>query len=298
MACENRRVLRRVYQGMWFVVIKPTPPELDLISQRLVSARANAEPLAHFPGDLPTSLDAAYTVQSASIERWPDTIIGWKVGLVPPGYRDALAAERLCGPIFASSVHRVASGASRVVPIFDGGFAAVEAEFVFRLGVTIPPVERDYSDDELAELIADLHVGIEMASSPMADVNRLGPCCVVCDFGNNAGLLVGPAISNWRARTAESLVVSVSVDGEQVGKASAATIEGGLLQAFRFLVTVCARRGITLDEGTFVSCGAVTGIHDVTVDSTSVVTFEDAGDFSLSFKPIAAANGQAVSVKG
>ena len=201
-------------------------------------------------------------------------------------HRDQLDAERLSGPIFRAFTDHIVPGDSKTMSIFRGGFAAVEAEFVFRVARTIEPVEREYSDEELVHLVSGLHVGIEIASSPMADINRLGPCCVVSDFGNNAGLLVGPAIPNWHATDPGALRVKVSVDGEVVGEAASDAIEGGLLQALRFLVTTCARRGFSLVEGFYVSCGAVTGIHDVTPESKATVDFGPFGLFYVDFTPM------------
>ncbi len=54
------------------------------------------------------------------------------------------------------------------------------------------------------QLVSGLHVGIEAAGSPLAAINELGPTVVVSDFGNNAGLLLGPAIPDWRKRPLES----------------------------------------------------------------------------------------------
>ena len=258
--------------------------ELDEISRRLVAARSNAEALQEFPGQLPETLAEAYAVQSASIARWPDEIMGWKVGMVPSGFRPTLQAERLAGPIFKSSIFEAAAGSSNTMPIYSGGFAAVEAEFVLKLATTIQPVEREYSDEELVDLVADLHVAAEIASSPMAFVNELGPCCVVSDFGNNAGLLVGPSIPDWQSLSPGSLQAEVVVDGVTVGTASDNAIEGGLLQPLRFLVGLCAMRGLTLAEGTYISTGAVTGIHDVTVASRSKVDFGSYGAFSVAFE--------------
>ena len=267
-----------------FAAIEEASRELDAISRRLVAARANAEALSAFPGTVPTTLEDAYAVQSASIARWPDIIAGWKVGMVPEPYRTELAAERLAGPIFKTSIFDIEPGSSKSMPIYTGGFAAVEAEFVLRIGRTIEPVEKDYSSDELNELVAALHVGAEIASSPMADVNRLGPCCVVSDFGNNAGLLVGPSVPDWSSLPLDSLTAAVTVDDDDVGTATAGAIEGGPLQALRFLIGLCARRGLVLEEGSFVSCGAVTGIHDVTIQSKATVDFGAFGTFHVDFE--------------
>ena len=275
----------------------PLTASQQSLSQRLVAARLTADPLPDYPGELPTELGSAYAIQSASIQRWPDEIVGWKVGAIPPDSREALGATRLAGPIFGASVFDIEPGGARTMPIFDGGFAAIEAEFVFRLGTTIAPVARDYTDAELRERVAALHVGAEIASSPMADVNKLGPCCVVTDFGNNAGLLVGPEIRNWSAIEPATLLATVSVDGAPVGHASAAVIEGGLLSVLRFLIDLCAMRGLTLPANTFVSCGALTGIHDVTVASRATVDFGVYGAFDVAFSSMPPIDDRAVSAK-
>ena len=272
-------------------------PELDAISERLVSARLDAEALPTFPGNLPKKLESAYAIQQASISRWPDEVAGWKVGMVAPEYRQSLAAERLAGPVFAPSVFHIEPGARITMPIYSGGFAAVEAEFIFVLAETIEPVKRDYSDDDLIKLIAELRVGAEIASSPMAEVNNLGPCSIVSDFGNNAGLIVGPSVPDWSTISSDDLTAKVSVDGERVGSATAGAIKGGLLQALRFLIEVSAIRQIRLAKGAYVSCGAVTGIHDVTTDSEATVDFGPHGAFDVDFSPILPRQAHAVSAK-
>ena len=254
------------------------------ISSHLVEARQQARALAEFPGVLPDNLNDAYAIQSLSIERWPDRVAGWKVGMVPVKYREQLGVDRLAGPIFAGSITESLTAGSRSMAIFDGGFAAVEAEFVLQLGTTVPAEDRTYSDEELASLVSELRVGAEIASSPMAEINNLGPCCVVSDFGNNAGLVLGQRVPDWRSLPAQSLTAAVSVDGVSVGEADASAIEGGLLQALRFLLALSAKRGVSLDEGTYVSCGAVTGIHDVTVGEKATVDFGQFGAFDVDFK--------------
>lgn len=257
------------------------------ISRALVAARSDATPLSEFPGLVPGSMSQAYAIQSESIAKWPDAVAGWKVGMLSARDQERFSAERLSGPIFQSQVHEVSAGSCVTMPIFVGGFAAVEAEFVIRLGSTVKPVSREWSDEDLAALVAGLHIGAEIASSPMAEINNLGPTVIAADFGNNAGLLVGPEIPNWQSAQPEELPARVLVDGLVVGNASAAAIPGGPLGALRFIVALAAVRGIELPAGTLVSTGASTGIHDVETTSLSRVEFGNYGWFEVTFEPMA-----------
>lgn len=259
----------------------------DAISRCLIDARLNAQLLPDFPVQLPETLEQAYAIQSMSIERWPDEIAGWKIAKLSAENQARLKSERLVGPVFKSSVRAIEPGASMVMPVYDGGFAAVEAEIVFRLGVTIPPGDRTWSDQELVDTVAAAYCGVEIASSPMAVVNKRGPTSVVSDLGINAGVVVGPEITDWADRQAGFVTATVRVDGVAVGTNPVDAISGGPLQALRCLISNAAGRGIQLPAGSLASTGAITGVHDVKVSSVARIDFGPLGWFELTFEPIA-----------
>lgn len=256
----------------------------DAISKRLVEARLQAEPLPDFPQRLPESLEQAYAIQSASIERWPDDVVGWKVARLSPAEREKFGAERLVGPVFRSTIRRVGSDGSPVMPVIEGGFAAVEAEYVFELGTSVEPERKRYTDEALADMIVAVYAAAEIASSPMANVNQLGSMAVIPDLGINVGLVIGPAVTDWRSVQAGAVSVTVSVDDVAVGEANPDAITGDPLQALRLLIDVAADRGITLPEGSLVSSGAITGVHDVLPTSTAHVEFAPVGGFDIAFE--------------
>ncbi len=258
------------------------------ISRQLVAARLAATPLKAYPGAVPATLASAYAVQSMSIAAWPDTIVGWKVAKIAPSDQPQFGADRLAGPVFQSLLSRVDASSTVCVPIYKGGFAAVEAEFVVELGADVVPADKPYSDDELASLVAVIYAGAEVASSPMPMVNDLGPTSVVSDFGNNNGVVLGPAITDWRQRLHEAFSTRVYVDDVVVGETAAVTIAELPLQALRFLIGLAANRGFDLPAGTLVSTGATTGVHDVTLSSRARVDFGSSGWFDLTFEAMCA----------
>ena len=233
------------------------------IAGRVLAARRAAAPLADYPGCQPVDLAGAYRIQDHAIAGWGHEVIGWKVGRVLPPLSDTLGTERLAGPIFAATAAH--DGEAAAMPVFSGGFAAGEAEFLLRICAAPPAGKRHFTLDEAADLIDSVHVGIEIASSPLATINALGPLVVISDFGNNNGLLVGPAVPDWRASGFEQWDVTTLIDGRAVGCGKAAAFPDGAIGSARFLFELMAARGIALRAGQWISSGAIGGVHDAHV---------------------------------
>jgi len=245
----------------------------DAVARQFVQARRDGLALHDFPGAIPPTLSDAYRIQDAAIRHWPDRIIGWKVGYIAPELRETAGDERLVGPIFAGQLQLAEPGVSVDFPVFAGGFAAVEAELAFRLGVDAPAGKIQWTPGEAAALVADLHIGIETAGSPLATINELGPRVVVSDFGNNAGMLLGPKIPDWRDARTPLLGCASFIDGHKVGEGSVETLAGGPLIALALALSRCARNGRPLRAGQLVTTGAVTGIHDIVAGQSATVDF-------------------------
>ena len=226
------------------------------IAARFLAARRAADGLANYPGVLPETLTDAYAIQDCAIAEWDRPVAGWKVGRIMPPASDAFGADRLAGPIFLVRE----DGAD--MPAFAKGFAAGEAEFLMRIGAAPEAGKTQFTLDEAASLIDAVHVGIEVASSPLGAINAIGPIAVISDFGNNNGLVIGPAIPDWRSSGFEDWTVATLIDGVEAGTGKAASFPDGAIGAARFLFELMAARGIALTPGQWISTGAVTGVHD------------------------------------
>jgi 2-keto-4-pentenoate hydratase len=244
------------------------------IAERFLSARRSATGLAAYPGDMPTSLSEAYAIQDAAIAKWKRPVIGWKVGRVPPALISRFDTDRLTGPIFSSQLHGAGEGELEM-PIFEHGFAAGEAEFLLRIGRSPDPDKVRFTLEEAADLIDAVHVGIEVASSPLRPINALGPVAVISDFGNNNGLVIGADIPDWRNSGFEEWPVRTLIDGTEVGTGRASGFPDGAIGSARFLLELMARRGIRLQPGQWISSGAVTGVHDARPNQLVEAHFND-----------------------
>jgi 2-keto-4-pentenoate hydratase len=254
------------------------------VARRFVSARLAARALAGFPGALPADMAAGYAIQEAAIGLWPDEIAGWKVGKIPLELQAALGAERVLGPVFRGAVSQ-ATGAPTPVFAIPGGFAAVEAEYIYRMGEDAPAGKTDWTPEAALALVEEQLVGVEFAGSPLASINILGPRVVAADFGNNAGLILGRAIPDWRARADDWPPCEAWVDGKLAGRGAPSSLPGGPPASLAFLMNAVAARGRPLKRGQLVTTGAASGIHDIEAGQTARITFGDLDEIRCIAQP-------------
>jgi 2-keto-4-pentenoate hydratase len=255
------------------------------IARAFVNARREARELPVYPGPAPADLAAAYRIQDEALLLDGRAIAGWKVGRISEPEAARVGINRLAGPIFASALLEMEAAVEPALPAFSGGFIAVEAELMLRLRVprhvTLP-----VDDATTREWVDEVRIGIEIASSPYAGINDDGPCVTVSDFGNNAGLLLGAAVLDWRACNLQDIEVACEISGREVGRATAASMLDGPYGAVRFLLDHLKWRGIEPQTGWWISSGAITGVHVVRVGDRAVARFAGVG--SLSCRIVAA----------
>ena len=253
--------------------------QVQSVAASFVSARREARVLPSFPGIQPTDLAQAYRIQDAAIALDGRAVIGWKVGRINPPLDAELGANRLSGPIFADTVIAADPGRVPEMPVFAGGFAAAEAEILLHVacgwGGTLP---RD--DTETRAIVDEIRLGIEIASSPYPGINTDGPTVTASDFGNNAGLVLGPVLGGWEQTDLCAITVRTEIDGELVGEATAATMLDGPFGAVRFLLANLTDRGFDLSDGLWVSSGAITGVHPVVPGQQVSASFGSHGEVS------------------
>jgi 2-keto-4-pentenoate hydratase len=240
-----------------------TPAAEEVVAAELVAARREGRSLTGFPGVVPASMAEAYRIQELAMSRWQDSLVGWKIGYIPADRRTAGDPDRLIGPIWRQQCHvsdELQSAAE--VGIFASGFAAVEAELVIRLGQDLPAHDGGgWTAQEVADLEQHLLVGVEVASSPIPEINSLGPTVIAADFGNNNGLVLGSVLADWPSGAPVQL--ACYVDGDLVGEGSAENLPGGIHHGLATALSILAGRGQPVRAGMVFATGAITGIHPI-----------------------------------
>ena len=257
------------------------------ISKALIDARRACEPISGFPADLPQSLEQAYAVQLESIANWDADLIGFKVGGVPPKFQKQFPTIWQAGPMFADQQYTVKDGESIYVTVFEGGFAAYEAELVFvlkDLDKLDAPLE---SIEETHKFIKAVHLGAEIASSPNLEVNNLGPGSIISDMGNNAGVVLGPEAPLSILDDFSKLEVVLHIDDVEIGRATPNPGDNGPLGALRFILNHFIRMKGQLDlpENCLISSGAITGVHQSHAGTKGHIKFGDMAEYELKMVP-------------
>jgi 2-keto-4-pentenoate hydratase len=253
---------------------------VDVVAAELVAARRDGRSLTRFPGVVPASMAEAYQIQELAMSRWQDSLAGWKIGYISADRRTAGEPDRLVGPIWRRHCHHHQDQPGPIeVGIFASGFAAVEAELVIRLEQDLPAHEAPWTADEAANLEQQLLVGIEVASSPIPDINALGPTAIAADFGNNNGLVLGSILAGRPGGAPVQL--ACNINGQVVGEGSAESLPGGMHQGLATALNILAGRGQPVRAGMVFATGAITGIHQIGPDQLCRVDVQDGPSVEL-----------------
>jgi len=253
------------------------------ISSRFLAARRAAKSLSSFPGTVPETLEAAYAVQARSIADWGEPVAGYKVGGIPPHWRDQYPSAWIAGPVFSSLVFTIENGERLDIPVFEDGFAAYEPELLMRLEGLSDVRQEIETIEDAKKFVKNVHIGAEIASSPLATLNDLGPGSIISDFGNQAGVIIGPEIDlDWLDRIDE-IDVTTKIDGDLIGQKSPTDGENGPLGALRFLINHLIQHAPKsgLSDSIWLSSGAITGVHKSHIGTVGAFDYGPLGKFEI-----------------
>jgi len=100
-----------------------------------------------------------------------------------------------------------------------------------------------------------------VASSPVPDINALGPTAIAADFGNNNALVLGAILEDRPDGAAVQL--ACYIDGQLVGEGSAESLPGRIHHSLATALNLLAKRGQSVRAGMVFATGAITGIHPI-----------------------------------
>lgn len=230
--------------------------ELSELADRLSGARAAGRPIERLEREFrPASLEEGYAVQAAVRYRAKAEVAGYKVGLTSAAAQAAFSAE---SPVAGTLAARdVIWSPARVEA--DGLPQFAEAEVVFVIGHALPPDGAPYSEADIRDSLASVHVGIELCSTRYA-WDEVSLAELVADNSNASRIVVGSELQNGRELDFSGLPVVLRRKGHEDVEGSTSAVLGDPIRAVTWLANWLANRGEGLKPGDVVASGSCTGV--------------------------------------
>ncbi len=230
------------------------------------------------PHLVPPDKATAYRIAGMVAEElgWP--VLGWKIAAMKEEMQQALRTDSpIYGRVhFVKETPYTAEHAKLASPI-------PEVEYQAKLGRDLPPREKPYSVEEVTDVVASLHPGLELAECRFVHDASFPPLPAILADGAGSGTIVyGPAITDWRNRDIVGQEATLSSDGRVRRKGTAAAALDHPMVPLTWLANELSRTGIGMKEGQMVSTGTLTGMLAPRAGETFLADFGPFGSVTVS----------------
>lgn len=223
-------------------------------------------------------LDTAYLVQAELINHkvaQGEKIVGVKLGLTSEAKQQRMGID---SPLTAWLTDGMILQDGAPIPASELIHPRVEPEIVFVLGERLqgPGVT---AASALAA-VKSVHAGLEIIDSRYIDFKFTLPD-VVADNASSARFAMGSVERRPDDLELDVEACVVKIDGEIVGTATGAAVQGHPAEALALAANSLAERGLALEAGWVVLTGGMTDAVPVTPEQHVVVEFTNLGTVAL-----------------
>jgi 2-keto-4-pentenoate hydratase len=250
----------------------------------LLEMRANRRVVADLPAPLrPETLTDAYAIQhrvvSALAAQTSGECIGFKAACTNDIAQAALQIDR---PVFGRLMSQTTSPSGVTLPAAEFTHRVIEAEFAFRVGADVGPVDGGHTPATIAEHIDALVPAIEIVDHRYESW-AVGALRIVADNAIHGWWVRGEPVAEWRDHDLAAATVSVTRNGELVTTGSGAAVLGHPLNVMAWLADELPGFGLRLRRGDLVTTGVATDVFEGVVGDTCVADFGPFGTVTVSF---------------
>ena len=205
------------------------------------------------PALRPKTRAEGYLIQSLIEGLSPQPLFGWKIAATSlAGQRHIAVDGPLAGRLLAEKVHR--DGATLVLG--PNRMRVAEAEFAFRMGRDLPPRAKPYSEGEVLDAVAALHLAIEVPDSRYTDFTLVGAAQLIADNACGHHFVLGPeAPPLWRTVDLAAHQVVGRIGTRHECEGVGANVLGDPRIALTWLANELSQHGMTLARNQIVTTG-------------------------------------------
>ena len=232
----------------------------------------------------PTSEDAAYAVQFSLrdklIQGGSGKLAGYKIGATSRVMQDYLDIHNPCGGgVLANGVFASPAEVRHDAYVHPG----VECEIAVRLAADLPVEAAPFSAAQVEEAVGACMAAIEIVDDRYVDWRSLDTPTLIADDFFQAGIVLGPAESDWRRLDLAALAGTMAINGEERGRGVGGDVLGHPFTALAWLANQLAAYGVGLRRGHVVLTGSVVATQWVERGDRVRVTVEGLGAAGVAF---------------
>jgi len=258
---------------------------MDLTTQRelarlLATLRRDGQQQSGLdPRLVPADKASAYRVAAMVAEELGWTVGGWKIAAAKEEMQKALRTD---SPIYGRTFFVKPTPVTVVHATLASPIP--EVEYQAKLGTDLPPRGRPYTVDEVTEVVASLHPGLELAECRFIHDQAFPPLPAILADGAGSGTIIyRPAIEDWRTRDIAGQEATLSCDGKVRRKGTAAAALDHPMVPLAWLANELSRTGIGLKAGQMISTGTLTGMLAPKPGESYRADFGPFGSVTVSF---------------
>lgn len=257
----------------------------DHAASLLAENRLGRGRFAGLPGSCrPADEDGGYAVQDALHGRLAAAgrgeLAGWKIGCTTAVMQAYLKIPSPCaGGILAGGVH----AAPCAIPYATYVRPGVECEMAVRLGADLPAGGAPYDRARVAAAVEACMAAIEIVDDRYVDWRQIDTPTLIADDFFQAGIVLGPAVSDWRSLDFAAMGGRMAVNGAAVGTGRAADVMGHPFEALAWLANRLARRGRQLRAGDLVMTGSIVETKWLEPGDRVEVAIDGLGEAAVAF---------------
>jgi 2-keto-4-pentenoate hydratase len=250
----------------------------------LLGMRANRRVVPDLPLPLrPQTLADAYAIQHrvvAALGAQADgRCIGYKVACTNAIAQAALQIDR---PLFGRLMSQTTSPSGTTLAADQFTHRVIEAEFAFRVGADVEPVDGRHTHATIAEHIDALIPAIEIVDYRFESW-AVGALRIAADNAIHGWWLRGEPVTDWRDRDLAAAAVSVARNGELVTTGSGAAVLGHPLSVMAWLADELPCFGLQLRRGDVVTTGVASDVFEAGAGDSCVADFGPFGRVTVAF---------------
>jgi 2-keto-4-pentenoate hydratase len=250
----------------------------------LLDMRANRRVVPDLPSPLrPQTLADAYAIQhrvvAALVAQGGGRRIGYKVACTSEIAQAALQIDR---PVFGRLMSQTTSPSGATLAADQFTHRVIEAEFAFRIGVDVEPVDGGQTHATITEHIDALIPGIEIVDHRFESW-AVGALRIAADNAIHGWWVRGEPVTDWRGHDLATSAVSVARDGELVTTGLGAAVLGHPLTVMAWLAEELPRFGLRLRRGDVVTTGVATDVFEAGAGESCMADFGPFGVVNVAF---------------